>query len=82
MVHLQRAVEMSHFGNWKKLWYFTDNQQTNNYYYISQMLRYQKKRKDCVFFSISGFVSNFFCFREIFAGFDINESYNYIQLVI
>ena len=53
------------------------------YYYMSRMLRYQKKRKDCFFFfSISGFVSNFVCFREIFAGFDINESYNYIQHVI
>ena len=53
------------------------------YYYVSRMLRYQKKRKDCVFFfSISSFASNFVCFREIFSGFDIDESYNYIQRVI
>ena len=25
MVRLQRAVEMSRFGNWKKFWYLTDN---------------------------------------------------------
>ena len=25
MVRLQRAVEMSRFGNWKKFWYLTEN---------------------------------------------------------
>ena len=36
----------------------------------------------CIFYSTSSFVSNFVCFREIIAGFDIDESYNYIQHVI
>ena len=40
---------------------------------------YQKKRKHLL---TSGFVSNFVCFREIFADFDFDESYNYKQHVI
>ena len=34
------------------------------------------------FFLTSSFVSKFVCFREIIAGFDIDESYTYIQLDI
>ena len=82
MVRLQRAAEMSRFGNWKKFRYLTDNHITVNYYYISRVLRYQKKRRHFVyFFSTSSFVSNFVCFREIIAGFDIDESYNYVEHV-
>ena len=52
-------------------------------YHISRMLQYQKKRRNCVFFfSTSSFVSNFVCFWEIFASFDFEKSYNYIQHVI
>ena len=35
-----------------------------------------------IFFLTSSFVSNFVCLREIIAGFDIDESYNYAQHVI
>ena len=53
------------------------------YYYISRVLRYQKKRRHFVYFSsTSSFVSNFVCFREIIAGFDIDESYSYVEHVI
>ena len=49
-------------------------------YHISRISRYQKKRRDCVFFFPNlEHCFNFVCFREIFAGFDIDESYNYIQ---
>ena len=46
-----------------------------------------KKGKDFVYYYYfliltSSFVLNFVCFREIIAGFDIDESYNYIQHVI
>ena len=63
-----------------------------DYYYISQVTRYQKKLRDffCFFgfFFLASFYFNLeFCFnlpffREIIAGFDINESYKYIQHVI
>ena len=44
---------------------------------------YQKKRRDCVFFFPNlEHCFNFVCFREIFAGFDIDESYNYIHRVM
>ena len=52
------------------------------------MLRYQKKLRRFVYiflfllFLTSGFVLNFVCFRDIIAGFDIDESYNYKQHVI
>ena len=52
------------------------------------MLRYQKKLRRFVYiflfllFLTSGFVLNFVCFRDIIAGFDIDESYNYIQDVL
>ena len=39
------------FWKLKKFWYFTDNHIYNRYYYyISRMLRYQKKLGDCLFF--------------------------------
>ena len=69
----------------KKILVFHRQPYYRYYYYISRMLPYQKKRKDCgffFFFSIWSFASNFVCFREIFSGFDIDESYNYIQRVI
>ena len=64
-----------------------------DHYYISQVIRYQKKLRDffCFFgffFFLASFYFNLeFCFnllffREIIAGFDINESYKYIQHVI
>ena len=63
-----------------------------DYYYISQVIRYQKKLRDFFgffgFFFLASFYFNLeFCFnllffREIIAGFDINESYKYIQHVI
>ena len=53
------------------------------YCYVSRVLRYQKKRRHFVYFSwTSSFVSNFVCFREIIAGFDIDESYNYVEHII
>ena len=66
------------FWNWQPSY--------RDYYYISQVTRYQKKLRDFfflhIFTSTSSFVSIFVCFREIKAGFDTDESYNYIQHVI
>ena len=81
MLHLQRKVDMhmSRFENWKNSGIHWQPYYRYSYH-ISQMLRYQKKRRNYVFFfSTSSFVSNFVCFREIFAGFDFDKSYNYIQ---
>ena len=67
------------FWKQKKFWYFTDNHITV-ILTIYRISRYQKKRRDCVFFFPNlEHCLNFVCFREIFAGFDIDESYNYIQ---
>ena len=50
------------------------------YYYISRMLPYQKKRRDCViFFQPRALLQTY---KEIFADFDIDESSNYIRHVI
>ena len=84
MVHLQRKVDMhmSRFGNWKNSGSFTDN-------HITVILTVYRKCYDVkrnvgimYFFSTSSFVSNFVCFREIFAGFDFDKSYNYLQQFI
>ena len=76
MVHLQRAVEGVTFWKLEKFWYFTDSHIT----IIITIYRefYDIKRNVGIvyfFFSTSSFVSNFVCFREIFAGFVIDESY-------
>ena len=70
------------FWKLKKFWYFTDN-------HITVILTIYQKCYDIkrnigimYFFSTSSFVSNFVCFREIFAGFDFDKSYDYIQHVI
>ena len=74
---------MSPFWKLKKILVFHRQPYYRYSYHISEMLRYQKKRRNCeFFFSTWSFVSNFVCFREIFAGFDIEKSYNYIQHVI
>ena len=49
IVHLQRAVEMSRFGT-EKILVFHRQPYYRYYYYISRMLPYQKKRRDCVIF--------------------------------
>ena len=76
------------FRKLKKFWYSTDNQST----VIITIYRecYDIKEKVRILFfiiiffliSTSSFVLNFVCFREIIAGFGIDESYNYIQHVI
>ena len=84
MVHLQRSVEMSRFRKWKNSGISPTTIQpqplflssTGNVTILKEMYELR------IFFSTSSFVSNFVCFREIFAGFDIDESYNYIQHVI
>ena len=50
MAHLQPAVEMSSFGNCKNSGISPATILPLPYFYISRMLRYQKKRRDCVFF--------------------------------
>ena len=71
------------FWKLKKLWYFTDNHITViiNVYHECYNI---KRNVGIVYFCLlySSFVSNFVSFREIFAGFDIDESHNYIQHVI
>ena len=78
MVHLQRAVEMS-----EKILVF--HRQPYYRYYTIYRECYDIRRNVRIvvfFFSIWSFASNFVCFREIFSGLDIDESYNYIQRVI
>ena len=75
------------FRKLKKILVFHRQPNYCYYYYIPRMIRYQKKGKDFVYYYYfliltSSFVLNFVCFREIIAGFDIDESYNYIQHVI
>ena len=81
MVHLQRAVKMSRFGDWKKFWYFTDNHITVIITIYRECYDITRNR-DCITFLFSFFNLELcfkLCFREIIAGFDIDESYNYIQ---
>ena len=80
MVHLQRAVEMSRFG--------IDNHMTviitryREWYSIKRNLGIMAFFFLHLFILTSSFVSIFVRFQEMFAGFDIDESYNYIQHVI
>ena len=79
---------MSRYGNWKN----SGIAATTNITVI--IIRYREcydiKRNLGIFyifflflvFLTSGFVLNFVCFRDIIAGFDIDESYNFIQHVI
>ena len=67
------------FWKQKKFWYFTDN-------HIAVILTIYREFHDIkrnvgivFFFPNLEHCFNFVCFREIFAGFDIDESYNYIQ---
>ena len=58
------------FWKLKKLWYFTDNHITVIIITIYRECYDIKRNVGIVyFFSTSSFVSNFVCFREIFAGF-------------
>ena len=76
------------FRKLKKFWYSTDNQITVIITIYRECYDIKKKGKDFVFYyhffliSTSSFVLNFVCFREIIAGFGIDESYNYMQHVI
>ena len=76
------------FWKLKKFWYSTDNQSTVVITIYRECYDIKKKGKDFVFYyhffliSTSSFVLNFVCFREIIAGFGIDESYNYIQHVV
>ena len=84
MVHLQRAVDMhmSRFGNWKNYGISPTTILPLFLPYIANVTN-QKKRTNCVFFfSTSSFVSNLVYLREIFASFDFDKSYNYIQQFI
>ena len=82
MVHLQRAVEMSRFG--------IDNHITAIITIYREWYSIKRNLGIVVFFFFfwhlfiltSSFVSIFVCFREIIAGFDTDESYNYTQFVI
>ena len=88
MIRLQRAVEMSGFGNWKNSDIPPSAKLLLLLLYIANVTISKKKGEDFVFYhyffliSTSSFVLNFVCFREIIAGFGIDESYNYMQLVI
>ena len=66
----------------KKYWYFTDNHMTVIITIYRECYEIKRNLGIAYFFATSSFVSNFVCFREIFAGFDIDESYSYIQHVI
>ena len=67
------------FWKQKKFWYFTDNHITV-ILTIYREFHDIKRNVGIVFFSPNlEHCFNFVCFREIFAGFDIVESYNYIQ---
>ena len=71
------------FWKLKKFWYFTDNHITVIITIYRECYDIRRNVRIVVFFfSIWSFASNFVCFREIFSGFDIDESYNYIQRVI
>ena len=71
------------FWKLKKLWYFTDNHITVIIITIYRECYDIKRNVGIVyFFSTSSFVSNFVFFREIIAGFDFDENYNYIHHVI
>ena len=67
------------FWKQKKFWYFTDNHITVIITIYRECYDIKRNVGIAYFFATSSFVSNFVCFREIFAGFDIDESYNYIQ---
>ena len=68
------------FWKQKKFWYFTDNPITV-ILTIYREFHDIKRNVGIVFFFFPNLEHcfNFVCFREIFAGFDIDESYNYIQ---
>ena len=70
MVHLQRAVRFGHK---------TDNHITVIITIYRECYDIKRNVGIVYFFATSSFVSNFVCFREIFASFYIDESYNYIQ---
>ena len=70
------------FWKLKKFWYFTDNHITVIITIYRECYDIKRNLGIAYFFATSSFVSNFVCFREIFAGFDIDESCNYIQHVI
>ena len=82
MVHLQRAVEMSLFENGKNSGVSPTTILPILSLYIVNVMISKVTYRLCIFYSTSSFVSNFVCFREIIAGFDIDKSYNYIQHVI
>ena len=82
MVHLQRAVEISILENGKNSSVSPTIILPLLLLYIANVTISKETYGLCVFISTSSFVSNFVCFREMFAGFDIDESYNYIQHVI
>ena len=67
------------FWKQKKFWYFTDNHITVIITIYRECYDIKRNVGIVYFLATSSFVSNFVCFREIFAGFDIDESYNYIQ---
>ena len=70
------------FWTLKKYWYFTHNHITVIITIYRECYDIKRNVGIAYFFATSSFVSKFVCFREIFAGFDIDESYNYIQHVI
>ena len=70
------------FWKLKKFWYFTDNHITVIITIYRECYDIKRNLGIAYFFATSSFVSNFVCFREIYAGFDIDESYSYIQHVI
>ena len=67
MVHLQRAVKMSRFGDWKKILVFHRQPYSRYHYYISRMLRYHKKQ------GLYNFFIFFFQPRALFQTFIVSE---------
>ena len=74
MAHLQRAVEMSSFGNCKNSGISLATILPLLLLYIANITISKETKGLCIFFSTSSFVSNFVCLREMFAGFDIDKS--------
>ena len=72
------------FWKLKKFWYLTDNLMIMPLLLlcIASVTTLKETLAFCIFFSTSTFVPNFVYLREIIAGYDIDESYNYVQHVI
>ena len=62
------------FRKLKKFWYFTSNHINSIITIYREYYDIKRNVGIVYFFSTSSFVSNFVCFREIFAGFDIDKS--------